>query len=181
MTAVLAPRTVGVLGSGSDEHPELAQDVGLLLARLGVNLLTGAGGGVMTSVSRAFTQASRTVGLSIGIVPCSPESPARPKKGYPNPFVELPIFTHLPKSGDEGTSPMSRNHVNVLSSFALVALPGGAGTASEIELAVRYGKPVIVYAPDERLVHAFPQGVSRAATIQEVEEFLRGLLDREIT
>src|SRR5689334_6479905 len=101
MTAVLASRTVGVLGSGSDEHPELAEEVGLLLARLGVNLLTGAGGGVMTSVSRAFTQASRTKGISIGIVPCSPKNPAQPKRGYPNPFVELPIFTHLPKSGDE--------------------------------------------------------------------------------
>ncbi|HKV12275.1 MAG TPA: molybdenum cofactor carrier protein, partial [Thermoanaerobaculia bacterium] len=76
----------------------------------------------------------------------------------------------------EGTSAMSRNHVNVLSSSALIALPGGAGTASEIELAVRYKKPVIVYAPDERLVSAFPKSVPRAATIQEVEGFLRGVL-----
>ena len=170
---------MGVLGSGSDEHPELAQDVGALLARLGVNLLTGAGRGVMTSVSRAFTQAPRTSGICIGIVPGSPEDPARPKEGYPNDFVELPIFTHLPKSGDEGTGALSRNHINVLSSRALIALPGGAGTASEVELAVRYGKPVIVYAPDERLVSAFPAGVPRAATTQEIEEFLRPLLDKE--
>ncbi len=170
---------MGVLGSGSDEHLELAQDVGALLARLGVNLLTGAGGGVMTSVSRAFTRSPRTSGICIGIVPSSPDDPARPKKGYPNDFVELPVFTHLPKSGEEGTGALSRNHINVLSSCALVALPGGAGTASEVELAIRYGKPVIVYAPDERSVSAFPAGVPRAATIQEVEEFLRPLLDTE--
>jgi hypothetical protein len=96
-----------------------------------------------------------------------------PKAGYPNPFVELPIYTHLPKSGEEGTSALSRNHINVLSSAALIALPGSAGTVSEVELALRYGKPVIVYAPDERLVRAFPSGVRRAATVQEVEDFLR--------
>ena len=37
-----------------------------------------------------------------------------------------------------------------------------------------------VYAPDERLVSSFPAGVPRAAMIQEVEEFLRGLLDRAL-
>jgi uncharacterized protein (TIGR00725 family) len=175
VTAILASRTVGVLGSGSDEHPELAEKVGALLARLGVNLLTGAGRGVMTSVSRAFTRAPRTSGICIGIVPCSPGDPTRPKKGYPNEFVELPIFTHLPKSGDEGTSALSRNHINVLSSCVLVALPGGAGTASEVELAVRYGKPVVVYSPDKG---AFPADAPRAETIQEVEDFLRPFLER---
>jgi hypothetical protein len=40
-------------------------------------------------------------------------------------------------------------------------------------LALRYGKPVIVYAPDERLVRALPSGAPRATTIQEVEDFLR--------
>jgi len=173
MTAILAARTVGVLGSGSDEHLELAEAVGVLLARLGVNLLTGGGGGVMTAVSRAFTRAPRRSGVCIGIVPCSPDDPAVPKRGYPNPFVELPIFTHLPKSGDEGTSALSRNPINVLSSHVLVALPGGAGTASEVELALRYGKPVIAYAPDARLGRTLPSGVPRAATIREVDDFLR--------
>jgi uncharacterized protein (TIGR00725 family) len=179
MTAILADRTVGVLGSGSEEHTALAEEVGALLARLGVNLLTGAGSGVMMSISRAFTQAPRACGICIGIVPCSPDDPAVPKAGYPNPFVELPIYTHLPKSGEEGTSDLSRNHINVLSSAALIALPGGAGTVSEVELALRYGKPVIVYAPDERLARAFPSGVRRSATIQEVEDFLRLRLGEE--
>ena len=176
MSPRLAAKTVGVIGSGTDEHAELAEAVGTLLARLGVNLLTGAGGGVMRSVSRAYSRSPRDAGICIGIVPCAPGDPARPRHGYPNPFVELPIYTHLPESGAEGTADLSRNHVNVLSSFALVALPGGAGTASEIELAARYGKPIIVYAPDERLARGLPTGARRVSTIREVEDFLRPLL-----
>ncbi len=36
----LSDRTVGVIGSGRDEHDDLAREVGTLLAALGVNLLT---------------------------------------------------------------------------------------------------------------------------------------------
>jgi uncharacterized protein (TIGR00725 family) len=177
VTPTLGRRTVGVMGSGTDEHRALADDVGTLLARLGVNLLTGAGRGVMTAVSRAFVRSERSSGICIGIVPCAPGRPTEPKEHYPNPFVELPIFTHLSKSGDEGTDDLSRNHINVLSSDAIVALPGGEGTASEVTLAVRYGTPVIVYVRDQRLVDALPQDVRRATTIQEVEDFLRPLVE----
>ena len=169
-------RTVGVMGSGTDEHTKLANEVGALLARLDVNLLTGGGGGVMTSVSRAFTQSARTSGICIGIIPCAPGRPTQPRQGYPNAFVELAIFTHLPKSGDEGTDQLSRNHINVLSSTGIIALPGGKGTASEVSLALKYRKPVIAYAPDERLVAAFPQEVKRVTALKEVEDFLRVLL-----
>merc|ERR1712187_440918 len=62
--------------------------------------------------------------------------------GYPNKFVELPIRTHLPSAGGAGLSVLSRNHIAVLSSDVLVALPGGTGTASEVSLAVHYGVPV---------------------------------------
>jgi hypothetical protein len=114
MPATLAALTVGVIGSGSAEHEPSARAVGELLADLGVNLLTGGGGGVMTAVSRAFTQRPRTRGICIGIIPCDSESDrARPKAGYPNEFVELPIQTHLPYSGTEGTHDLSRNHINV--------------------------------------------------------------------
>jgi hypothetical protein len=53
MSAILAEQTVGVLGSGTDEHDELASPVGELLAELGVNLLTGGedGKGVKSALS----------------------------------------------------------------------------------------------------------------------------------
>ena len=40
----------------------------------------------------------------------------------------------------------ARNHLNALTPDAIVALPGGPGTASEIDLAGRYGTPVAVHA-----------------------------------
>ena len=78
--------------------------LGETLADLGVNLLTGGGGGVMTSVSRAFTRRPNRRGICIGIIPCASESDrATPRDGYPNEFVELAIYTHLPYSGAQGT------------------------------------------------------------------------------
>lgn len=177
---VLAEEIVGVLGSGSDDHAELAQEVGALLARLGVNLLTGGGRGVMTSVSRAYTQSARERGISLGIIPCASERErSRPKDGYPNPFVELAIYTHLPYSGELGQDDLSRNHINVLSCAALIALPGGAGTAAEVALAVHYQKPIIIYSRDQSLVENFLPTVRRATTLAEVEQFLQVQLTRK--
>ena len=174
MAATLSALTVGVIGSGSSEHEPSARAVGELLADLGVNLLTGGGRGVMTAVSRAFTRRPRTRGICIGIIPCESETDrSRPKAGYPNDFVELAIQTHLPYSGPEGTHDLSRNHINVLSCAAIIALPGEAGTVSEIELATRYGKPLIAYSPNPALVEHFPRSVRRADSIDEVKDFLR--------
>jgi uncharacterized protein (TIGR00725 family) len=165
------------MGSGSEEHEALAAALGRLLARLGVNLLTGAGGGVMTAVSRAFVEAQPATGISIGIVPCAGlDDRAEPKAGYPNAFVQLPILTHLPYSGPLGRHDLSRNHINVLSSAAIVALPGGDGTVSEVELAVRYGKPVVAFCADPAQVAQFHGSVRRLKAIEEVEAFLREVL-----
>lgn len=171
--AIVARQTVGVMGSGTDEHEELAQGVGELLASLGVNLLTGGGRGVMTSVSRAYTSAPRSRGICIGIIPClSTTVRSTAKNGYPNQFVELPIYTHLPFSGEQGRHDLSRNHINVLSSSAIIALPGGEGTVTEVSLACDYGKPVIAYAQDIALLRNFPNAVARARLLTEVREFL---------
>ena len=176
MNPVLSDTTVGVIGSGHDAHESLARDIGRLLADLEVNLLTGGGGGVMEAVSRAFTEARRGAGVCIGIIPCSQADPSRPKDGCPNQFVELPIYTHLPLSGERGQDSLSRNHINVLSSAAIIALPGQAGTASEVSLALRYRKPVIVYSPDGALVQHFPHAIQRATSVDDVRRFLAEFL-----
>jgi uncharacterized protein (TIGR00725 family) len=170
----LSAVTIGVMGSGTDEYDDLARPLGALLAELGVNLLTGRGKGVMTAVSRAFVGDLRRRGICIGVVPCASKADrATPKAGYPNAFVELAIFTHLPYSGEQGTDDLSRNHVNVLSCAAIVALPGGPGTAAEVELAIRYRKPVVVYSPNAELVRHFPGCLTPADRIDSVERFLR--------
>jgi uncharacterized protein (TIGR00725 family) len=173
MVPTLSGTTIGVMGSGTDEHDDLARMVGETLADLGVNLLTGGGRGVMTAVSRAFTRHPNRRGICIGIIPCASESDrGSPKDGYPNEFVELAIYTHLPYSGAQGAHDLSRNHINVLSSAAIIALPGEAGTASEVGLALRYGKPVIAFSPDPKLVERFPTAVRRVERIEAVREFL---------
>jgi len=179
LTAPISPHTVGVVGSGTDEHDALARPIGELLAQLGVNLLTGGGRGVMTAVSRAFVRHPRERGISIGVIPCASLADRRTSRaGYPNAFVELAIRTHLPLSGDEGTGDLSRNHINVLSCDALVALPGGPGTASEVSLAVRYGKPIVVFAPAPALVRHFPPSVDRFESLDRVRQFLRSHVGR---
>jgi predicted Rossmann-fold nucleotide-binding protein len=131
----------------------------------------------MTSVSRGFTQAPRRHGICIGILPSlSRDDRATPKPGYPNPFIELAIYTHLPLSGDRGREDGSRNHINVLSSDGLIALPGGHGTLSEVALALEYRKPVIAYARDALALRVFPASVRRTSQLTDVEAFVRNLL-----
>ena len=171
MRPALSMQTVGVVGSGTLEHDDEARPVGELLADLGVNLLTGGGSGVMRAVSRAFIQRGGGRGICIGIIPCASEADrSTPKPGYPNEFVELAIYTHLPDSGPDGTLRSSRNHINVLSADAIVALPGEAGTESEIWLAVQYGVPIVAYGDhaDDSTLHDVP----RARTLDEVRAFL---------
>ena len=174
MPAILAPHTIGVMGSSSDGHEEDARAVGETLADLGVNLLTGGGPGVMRAVSRAFTQHPGRRGICIGIIPCASEADRlTPKPGYPNEFVELVIHTHLPYSGLQGTHDLSRNHINVLSCVAIIALPGEHGTASEISLALRYRKPVVAYAGDVTLLAQLPASVPRLNSTDALRGFVR--------
>lgn len=163
---------VGVMGSGTEPHDDLAVPLGRLLAARGVDLLTGGGRGVMTSVSRAFAETPGRPGLVIGVLPGDPHPPP----GYPNPWVEIVIRTHLPWSGERGTDLASRNHVNVLSSDAIVALPGGAGTVSEIVLALRYGRPLVAYGAAWRDGGTLPPEVRRVETLDAVAAFLAAAL-----
>jgi len=135
---------VGVMGSGTESHEDLAAPLGRAIAENGWHLLTGGGAGTMTATSRAFAEMPDRAGLCIGVLPGAEDSGGSPG-GYPNPWVEVAIRTHLPLSGAAGTGPDSRNHINVLSADAVVALPGSAGTWSEIELALRYGRPLALY------------------------------------
>jgi predicted Rossmann-fold nucleotide-binding protein len=171
---------VTVIGSGTiaDAHSE---EVGQLIAALGFDLLTGGGGGVMEAVSRAFFAVSPRDGRVIGIVPgtvtplegVEQRDPGAvqysTKPGYPNAWVEIAIFTHLPDSGAQGTLRSSRNHINVLSADAIVALPGEEGTVAEMWLAVQYGVPIVAYGGFKNQP---PYGIDLARSRDEIENFL---------
>jgi uncharacterized protein (TIGR00725 family) len=170
------------MGSSSQACDDLAAPLGRWLASAGVHLLTGGGVGTMEAVSRAFADVQPRAGLVVGVLPADlPDGVAVPRTGYPNPFVELAIFTHLPLSGIAGTDPRSRNHINILSSDVVIVLPGSEGTESEMTLAVRYGKPVIAFFGPHAVAWQPPHGVPVARTMAEVESFVRGALAERLT
>ena len=169
------------MGSGSARHAHLAEPLGRALARLGVHLLTGGGAGVMESVSRAFGAVPDRAGLVIGILPAGDTPPDRADAdpgtppGYPNPRVELAIRTHLDARGDDGSGLRSRNHINILTSDVVIALPGSSGTASEVDLAVRYRRPLILLGDTAR-ADRLPGSVPTAESVDEAVEFVRRAL-----
>ncbi|RKH37488.1 molybdenum cofactor carrier protein [Corallococcus sicarius] len=166
-------RIIGVFGSGTESHEAWVIPLARWIAEAGFDLLTGAGGGVMSAAAGAFVAVEGRRGASLGIIPGTVGADGRyqPRPGYPNTDIELPIYTHLPLSGEQGTDPMSRNHINVLTPHALVALPGGAGTAAEAALALRYGKPLILHGPLEAF-RRFPAEAERTTSLERVTEFL---------
>lgn len=165
----------------------LAEEIGRMIASTGCDLLTGAGPGVMETVSRGFFNTTPREGIVIGIVPARvagvedaegrPKSDAEytPPPGYPNEWVELAIYTHLPDSGERGMLMTSRNHVNVLTSDLILALPGDRGTWSEMCLGVQYGIPVIAIGDHVSV----PEGVIRVGTVGEIRVLLNQLLPEE--
>lgn len=172
---------VGVMGSGSARHAHLAEPLGRALAHIGVHLLTGGGAGVMESVSRAFSAVPGREGLVIGILPAEGVPPDRANAdpgtppGYPNPWVELAIRTHLDARGDHGSGLRSRNHINILSSDLVIALPGSSGTASEVALAIRYRRPLILLG-DTAWASNLPASVPTTESVDEAVEFVRRTL-----
>jgi uncharacterized protein (TIGR00725 family) len=169
------------MGSATESHTEYTHRVGMWLAQEGVHLLTGGGGGVMSAVSQAFAETperkGEIKGKIIGIIPSAASDPrVGPKAGYPNPWVEIPIYTHLPLSGERGTEPLSRNHINILSSDVLIALPGGAGTASEVRLALQYGRPLVAYLNDRADIVGLPDQALVEHDFQRVQAFVRSCL-----
>ena len=140
---------VAVVGDGANSYRDRSSMLGEWIAQSGYHLLTGGGGGVMAAVTESFVASVGREGMAVGIIPGSVTARQRSliyrTKGsaYPNHSVEIAVFTHLP--GEDPESERSRNHINVLSADLVVGLPGGAGTHAEIQLAKKYGKPVLLF------------------------------------
>lgn len=145
-------RVVGVMGAAScdAEVAALAEGVGRLVAESGLVLLCGGRTGVMEAAARGARAAG---GLTIGVLPGrdARESP-------PNEYVEVAIFTGI----NDG-----RNWVNVCSSDAVIAIAGGYGTLSEIALALKLGKPVVLLRSWRFEADPPLPGARRAATAAE--------------
>jgi uncharacterized protein (TIGR00725 family) len=168
------------MGSGVERHDALAAPLGRWIARHGYHLLTGGGGGVMAAVSEAFAGVASRAGVSIGVLKGRPEEHGAVHGATPNPWVEVPIRTHLPLSGVDGTDTRSRNHINVLTADVVVALPGGDGTRSEVLLARRYGRPVVAFLGSPVLPADWP-AIPVAATLDELAGLVDAALGRRVT
>jgi uncharacterized protein (TIGR00725 family) len=120
---------VGVMGPGegaTEKDLGNAFQLGRLLAKEGWIVLTGGRrSGVMDAASRG---AKKENGLTVGVLPSADESAI-------SEAVDIAILT------DMGNA---RNNINVLSSHVVVACGMGIGTASEIALALKAGKQVVI-------------------------------------
>ncbi|GJL80304.1 MAG: hypothetical protein NPINA01_32930 [Nitrospinaceae bacterium] len=146
---------IAVIGSGNDPHHSSSYPLGQWLAENGFDLINGGGQGVMAETARAFTSVSPREGRVIGVLPAAEmlDTPLQRREyqtppGYPNPYTEMVIRTHLPCVGKQGDEFASRNHIIVLSADFIFALPGSYGTQTEIQLALEYEKPLIIVSPN---------------------------------
>ncbi|MFC1876336.1 TIGR00725 family protein [Thermodesulfobacteriota bacterium] len=156
------PLIIGVMGGGTtgDKELEDAYTLGTLIARQGWILLNGGRNtGVMESSARGSSDQG---GLTIGILPGS-----NPKDA--SKYIRIPIVTGLGNA---------RNCINVLSSDVVVACSGGMGTLSEIALALKCSKPVILlnYKKEKRFEPFQHAGrLFYAGSPQEVIDRILGL------
>lgn len=119
---------IGVMGGGIAQPVDErnAYHLGSLIALEGWVLLNGGrNSGIMEASAKG---AFENGGLTVGILPDDHDN-------RKSSYVSIPIITGMGSA---------RNCINVLSSYVVVACPGGAGTLSEIALALKYGKKVIL-------------------------------------
>ena len=163
---------IGVMGSHEEEWTEYSEAVGKLIAQHDYHLLTGAGAGVMMSAARAFCEQEDRLGLSIGIIPTMDYmSGLIASEEFPNPYIEIPVITQLDQKAQNDAMPYSRNNVNVMTSHALIILPGEHGTRNEVALGLKLKKPMVLFGP-EREFAKFPEAPTRVEDIEGVRVFL---------
>jgi uncharacterized protein (TIGR00725 family) len=139
--AVVGPADVG------EREYQLACGVGRLLALRGAVVVTGGLGGVMRA---ACEGAALVDGTTIGVLPGTDRRTA-------NEFVRIPIAT------GQG---QGRNLLLVTTADVVIAIGRSPGTLSEIALAARQGKPVVLLASYDQPEELLP-GALTAATPME--------------
>ena len=151
------------MGPGENATPEeneLAYDLGKAIANEGWITLTGGRSfGVMDASLKGATEVG---GLTIGILPGDND-----KNSSEN--AQIKIITSM-GSG--------RNYISVLSSHLIVVLGMAAGTASEVALALKSRKKVILLNQDEITIRFFKNlGSYNVLVSKTVEETIKQIKD----
>ncbi|MFP4006814.1 MAG: TIGR00725 family protein [Spirulinaceae cyanobacterium] len=156
---------IGVMGPGESATPtdlDWAYQIGHLIAAQGWILLTGGrNSGVMDAASRG---ARSRGGLTIGILPTNSVEAV-------SEAVDIAIATGMNQA---------RNNINVLSSHGVIACGMGLGTASEVALALKNQKPVVLLHPEATAYDFFSKftrdrlfwATSPEAALQQVKAIL---------
>lgn len=118
---------VAVCGPGDADAGQraLAEAIGAALARGGATVVCGGLGGCMEAACRGAKGAG---GRTIGILPGYDARAA-------NAFVDSVVCTGMGQA---------RNAIVAASGSAVIAIAGGMGTISEVALALRLGRPVVL-------------------------------------
>jgi uncharacterized protein (TIGR00725 family) len=163
----MALTVVGVMGPGEDATEidcQLADRLGELIAEQGWVILTGGRpAGVMQAASAG---AKRRGGLTVGVLPGNAPEMA-------SDFVDIPILTGMGEA---------RNIVNVLTSRVIFVCGMSAGTASEVALALKAGRPTILVNAEPTSIDFWQSMASpflrHATTAEEAVTLVARLLER---
>ena len=146
-------KIVSVIGGHNcaDEVEQNAHNLGIKLAKVVGILVSGGLSGTMKAVCSGFKAGG---GLTIGIIPGYDKKEA-------NEFVDVVIPTGMG---------LARNVLVVKAADVVVALPGEAGTLSEIAYCLQFRIPVISLGSWDI------KGVIKVSNIEEAVEKLNELL-----
>ncbi|WP_276372985.1 TIGR00725 family protein [Chryseolinea sp. H1M3-3] len=156
---------IGVMGPGENASPDeniMAYDLGREIAKQGWITLTGGRSfGIMDASLKGAVEAG---GLTIGILPGDNDKNS-------SEHAQIKIVTSM-GSG--------RNYISVLSSHLIVVLGMASGTASEVALALKSRKKIILLNQDEITIRFFKNlgtynvllAKTVAETIQHIKEYV---------
>jgi len=151
------------MGPGENATPdenEIAYDLGKAIAKSGWITLTGGRSfGVMDA---SLKGAAEEGGLTIGVLPGDNDKNS-------SDHAQIKIVTSM-GSG--------RNYISVLSSHVIVVLGMAAGTASEVALALKSRKKVILLNQDEITIRFFKNlGTYNVLVTKTVDETIQAIKD----
>ena len=159
----MARPIIGVMGPGENASPEeneMAFALGKSIAEQGWIVLTGGRSfGIMEAAMKGAHEAN---GLTIGILPT--DTPLNSSDS-----ADIKILTGMGSA---------RNMINVLSSHILVVIGMAAGTASEVALAIKANKKIILLHQDEITIRFFKNlGTYKVIVANTIEETLQIVKD----
>ena len=146
---------VGIMGPGKtakEKDIQLAEQLGTEIARNGWVTLTG--GRPIGVMEAALKGAASQNGLTLGILP---------DEGDGSDYIDIAVKTGIGNA---------RNSINILTSDVVVAIGMGPGTASEVALAIKSGKPPVLLNVPETAIRFFRELYPKVVQAEDVSNVI---------